>query len=109
MPGGCARRAVHVDWLYGAELEVSLENLLCESQPVRSGVQQPVALAGRPEEDVLMTELFLEEVRELSKSDLVGKKTVELLGPAWSPTSGLEILFDVDVIEVFLTVERQTV
>ena len=56
-----------------------------------------------------MTELLLEEFREFSKSDLVGEEAVKLLSPARSPTSGLEILFNIDAIEVFLTVERQTV
>ena len=109
VPGGRPRRAVHVDRLRGAELEVAPEDLLRQLQPVRARPQQLELLAGGPEEDVLVAELLLQELGELAQPDAVAQQTVEVLGPAGGPARGLEILLNVDIVQVLLTVQGQAV
>ena len=109
VPAGGAGHAVHVDRLHGPELEVTLEDLLGEPESVRPGLQQLVALARGPEEDVLVTELLLEKVSELAQPDLVGEEAVEVLGPASGPSRCLKILLNINVVQILLAVERQSV
>ena len=88
---------------------MSLYYLLSQPQPLLSCGQVTIFLTGTPEVDILMTELFLKELGELAQTHLVRQQTVKILGPAGCSPSCLEIFLNIDITQIFLAVERESV
>ena len=109
LPAGRPGHAVHVDGLHRPEVEVTVDDLLGQPQPLLARLHQAVPLTGAPEVNVLVAELLLQELRELAQSDLIRQQAVEVLRPARSPAGGLKIFLHVDVVQLLLAVQGQPV
>ena len=107
--GGSSGNTVNIDGLHCSQLQVSGDDLPRQPQSVSSLLQVTILLTRRPEEDVFVTELLLQELSELAQTNLVGQQNIKLLAPASSSPCWLKILLKIDIINIILTRQTQTI